>query len=81
MMQLLAGITKLAIDKKYISYEDLYSYNEEELFNLFKKKDDVELKKLINNFETIKLEDIPNIELTNVKIRDLNPLVNGKRLK
>ena len=27
MMKLLAGITKLAIKKKYISYDDLYKYN------------------------------------------------------
>ena len=32
MMQLLAKITKLAIDKKYITYDELYSYNEEEIF-------------------------------------------------
>lgn len=81
MMQLLANITKLSIEKKYISYEDLYFYDEEELFNLLKQKSDDELKQLINQFETQKKEDIPNIELPKVKIRDLNPLVIGKRLK
>lgn len=81
MMQLLAKITKLAIIRKYISYEELYSYNEEELFNLFKSKNDKELKKLIKIFEFIKISDIPHTNLLNVKIRDLNPLVNGKRIK
>jgi len=81
MMQLLAKITKIAIDENYISYEDLYSYNEEELFNLFKEKKVDELSKLLHNFKNITIQDIPNIELSNVKIRNLNPIVNGKRLK
>lgn len=81
MMQLLAKITKLAINKKYISYKELYFYNEDELFCLFKDKNDKELKTLIYEFENIKKENIPNIVLSNVKIRDLNPLVNGKRIK
>jgi len=79
MMQLLAKITKLAIDESYISYNDLYKYNEDELFNLFKQH--TKLLPLINEFETIKLCDVPNIELSNVKIRDLNPIVNGERIK
>lgn len=81
MMQLLAKITKLAIDKKYISYEDLFSYDEEKLFALFKEKKDNEVNLLINKFETVKLNDINDAKLENVKIRDLNPLVDGKRLK
>ncbi len=81
MMQLLAKITKLAIDKKYIMYEELYSYTEKKLFELFKKQNDRELQKLINEFENKKLIDIPKVELPEVKKRNLNPLVNGKRLK
>lgn len=81
MMQLLAKITKLAIDKKYITYEDLYSYNEKELFGLFKEQIDIELQALISEFENKKITDIPEIELPKVKIRDLNPLVSGKRIK
>lgn len=80
MMQLLADITKMSIDKKYISYKDLYFYDEESLFKLFKEKSDNELSLLINKFETIDLSDIPSITLLNVKIRNLNPIVNGKRL-
>ena len=79
MMELLAKITKLAIDNKYIRYEDLYTYNEEELLYLLKKYK--ELNKLIYDFENIKSNNIPNITLPNVKIRVLNPLVNGKRIK
>jgi len=81
MMDLLAKITKIAINKKYISYDELYSYNEEELFKLLKSKKDVELNRYIKRFETIKREDVPDIELPKVKIRNLNPLVNGMRIK
>jgi len=80
MMMLLAKITKLAIDKKYIEYEDLYIYDEEKMFKKFKSKNDKELNKLLNKFENIKLNDIEIIDLT-VKVRNLNPLVNGERLK
>lgn len=81
MMQLLAQITKLSIDERYITYKDLYFYNEEEIFKLLKQKNNNKLKQLIKEFETQKKENIPNIKLPNLKIRDLNPLVNGIRLK
>lgn len=78
MMELLAKITKIAIDKNYIKYEDLYNYTEEILFELFKQSSD--LKQLLLQFENIQLKDIPDIELSNVKVRILNPIVNGKRI-
>lgn len=81
MMQLLADITKLAIERNYLFYQELYSYSEEELFNLLKEQNDEELQRLIKKFKTIRKEDIPNIELPKVKVRSLNPLVNGKRIK
>jgi len=81
MMQLLADITKYAINKKYISYNDLYKYNEEELFKKFKSENDNELKHLIIKFENIKEEDIPDIKLPEIKTRNLNPIVKGKRIK
>lgn len=81
MMELLAEITKLSIDKKYISYEDLYLYNEEEIFSLWKGKEDKGFLALINKFETIKKSDIIMLDLSNIKIRSLNPIVNGQRIK
>jgi hypothetical protein len=81
MMELLAKITKMAINKKYITYKDLFYYNEKMLFKLFKEQKDNEFKILINEFETKKRNDIPHIHLPKVKIRDLNPLVNQKRIK
>lgn len=81
MMLLLAKITKISIEKKYITYEELYSYNERDLFSILRKQKDNELKKLLNEFETKKISDIPELEIPKIKIRDLNPLVNGKRIK
>lgn len=81
MMLLLAKITKLAIDKKYITYEDLYKLNEEEIIKLFKRKRNIEFKKLFKQFELITLDEIPDIELSKVKIRKLNPLLNNIRYK
>ena len=81
MMDLLADITKLAIDKKYISYEDLYRFTEKELFLIFKHQKDIKLKELIYKFKNISYEEIPNFDIPNVKKRSLNPLVNRKRLK
>lgn len=81
MMELLASITKYGIDNRYITYEELYSSNEEELIRKLKKSKDLALLKLFNSFENIKKGEIPITNLPNVKIRDLNPLVNGKRIK
>lgn len=81
MMEHLAKITKLAIDKKYISYSDLYYLNEKELFTIFKNSNDDLLLLYLDEFENIKAKDIPKIDLPNVKARKLNLLVNGERLK
>lgn len=81
MMELLAEITKLSIDRKYISYEELYFYQEEELFSLWKEKKDEDLLKLIYKFENIKKSDISTIDLPNIKIRYLKPIVKGIRVK
>ena len=80
MMQLLADITKLAISKKYISYEDLYYFDEEYLINLLKSKCDPELLEMLNKFEHIKIKDIPEFAIPEVKVRKLIPLVNEKRI-
>ena len=79
MMNLLADITKKAIDYEYIKYDDLYKLNEEELLNIFNNKK--ELKNLMDLFYNIRINDIPKIDLPDVKIRDLNPIINGKRYK
>ena len=81
MMELLAEITRYGIDNNYISYKELFTSNEEELIEKLKSVDDNKLMDCFNKFENITKEDIPYIEMPYVKIRDLNPLVNGKRFK
>ena len=77
-MNLLANITKLLIEKKQISYTDLYSYDEEELWSIIKISKDKEIQELVKKFETIKT--IPDLKYPKIKKRVLNPLVKGKRL-
>jgi hypothetical protein len=79
MMELLAEITKYAIDKNYITYDNLYEYNEEKLMKLLCTTDDTALKIMINLFKTVKLDEISIKELPTLKRRYINPLVNGKR--
>ena len=80
MMQLLAKITKLAIMKKYINYDELYNYTEEELFNILESIKDKEFNELFLKFKNIKMNEIPNIEFPKIKVRKLNPIVNGERI-
>ena len=80
MMQLLADITKKAILKKYISYDDLYQKKESELFNIFENSYDEEILEFLDKFRNINLNDIPTIKLPKTKIRKINPLVNEVRL-
>ena len=81
MMQLLADMTKYAIDNGHLIYKDLFYYNEEQVFNIFDEIDDKKFKEDLYKFRNIRLEDIPNIELPFIKKRDLNPLIMGKRAK
>ena len=37
--------------------------------------------KVAEIFKNIKLDEITNIDIPNVKVRTLKPIVNGKRLK
>ena len=80
MMELLANITKKAIDKKIISYEDLYILTEDKLMNILEKCKDNEILLDLNKFKTIKLNEIPDFDNPNIKYRCLNPLVDSVRL-
>ena len=80
MMELLANITKKAIDKKIISYEDLYILTEDKLMNILEKCKDNEILLDLNKFKTIKLNKIPDFDIPNIKYRCLNPLVDSIRL-
>lgn len=80
MMELLASITREAIQNKYITYDDLYILNEKQLIDILKNCNNNEITKKLTKFMNIKKEDIPEINLSNIKIRALNPLVNRERL-
>ncbi len=79
MMELLAKVTRLAISRNIIKYEDLYKLNEKELFNILNNVSNLDILSLLYAFRNIKKEDIPEFELNNIKVRKLIPLVNGKR--
>lgn len=80
MMELLASITREAIQNKYISYNDLYILNEKELIDILKNCNNKQITKKLIKFMNIKKENIPEISIDNIKARALNPLVNGERL-
>ena len=79
MMQLVALMTKFAIDNGYISYDDLYYLDEDKIFSIFDTINLPEFKEKYHKFKTIKVENIPPISLPMIKKRDINPLVLGKR--
>ncbi len=80
MMELLAKITILAIEKGIITYQSLFVLAETDIFALFKYTKDRDINNLLEIFKTIKKEDIPIVEIENVKERRINPLVNGNRV-
>ena len=79
MMELLANITRYAINNNYITYDDLYTYGEEELLSYLEKTCD-ELNKLIKLFKNIRKEEMENINLPHVKARIIKPIVNKSRI-
>ena len=79
MMELLASITKKAIDKKIISYEDLYTLTEDKLMNILEECQDEEILFHLNKFKIIKLNEIPEYDIPTIKYRNLNPIVKNKR--
>lgn len=79
MMQLLANITRYAIEHDYILYEDLYVLNEKELFDKLYNIKDKDLMIMLSKFRNINLNHIPKMNMDYIKDRTLNPLVNGKR--
>ena len=81
MMELLADITKKGIKNKYISYDELYKLNEDEIISKLKNSEDDEIIKKLNKFENISVEEIPTTDIPEVKSRELNPLVKGIRIK
>jgi len=80
MMELLARITKLGIETGLYTYDDLYFVGEKDIFSMLKRSKDKTIIKKLSEFRNIKPEEIPEIIIDGLKVRDLNPLVRGKRL-
>lgn len=80
MMELLANITRTAIESNLIKYEDLYYLKEDELFKIFENSNSKSILSLLDKFYHSKKEDIDNIEISGVKRRIIKPLVNGIRV-
>ena len=80
MMELLASITKLAIDKEYINYEELYILDEQILFNYLYSIDYCYMQDLLERFSTIKKSEIVYDKKLETKKRVLAPICNGKRI-
>ena len=79
MMMLLAEITKLGIQEKLFTYQDLYTLGEEDVFALLRKSRNPKVFQLLTEFYTLKREEVPDISLPLVKKRSVNPLVQGIR--
>lgn len=80
MMQLLADITKYALNKNYFTYNDLYIKTEKEIFTILETKQNRYLEKQLTIFKTITKKDLPETNLPPIKQRTLHPIVNGKRM-
>ena len=80
MMELLANITKKAINKGIITEEQLYILSERDILSLIEFSFDSELREQLRLFKNIKREDIPEIRVDNIKERSINPLVGNTRL-
>ena len=80
MMELLANITKKAINRGIITEEQLYILSERDILSLIEFSFDSELREQLTLFKTIKREDIPEIRVDNIKERSINPLVGNTRL-
>lgn len=81
MMLLLADITKYAINKKVITYDNLYYLNEDEIIQIFQNyayQDNFFSDKL-KSFFTITMAEIPHIKTPNIKNRLIKPLTKGQR--
>lgn len=81
MMELLASITRLAISNNIITYDDLYTLTEDEVYKRLESTTNKEIKDKLYLFKNIKKEEVEVLDMPPIKIRDLNPLVKNKRLK
>ena len=80
MMNLLGRIAKLGIQEGLFTYEDLYKYTEDELFAILAQGESVELQWSLNKFYNVKKDEIPEVEIPNLKRRFVRPIICGRRV-
>ena len=80
MMELLSNLTRYIIENDYITYDDLYRLNEDNIHDIFNMIEDDTFKVQYRLFKTIKLGEVPYQQMPNTKRRGLNLLVNGRRI-
>jgi len=81
MMELLASITKRAIEIGLINYDDLFILDEDSLVKMFGDSVDIEIQSNLDKFMNIGLSDVPVIDMPFVKKREIKPLIGNKRFK
>lgn len=79
MMEFLGKITKKGIMHRIISYEDLFVQNEEQLMQQLKQEGNIDLQQDIQLFEQITTDQVPEIEMPEIKCRNLSPICNMQR--
>lgn len=81
MMELLAKITKRALDLGLVSYDELFILDENQVMSRLEECNDIEIRKNLYLFKNILVDDIPDIEIPMIKKRTLNPIVGNKRIR
>ena len=79
MMELLANITRIAIDNDIVKYDDLYFIKEDELFTILNNCSNIEIKSLLDKFYHIKKDEIKEMEIKGLKRKIIKPLIKGVR--
>lgn len=79
MMELLAKITKRAIDLGIVNYDELFVLEENKLMKMLEKSDETVLISDLELFKNITMPNIPDIKMPKIKVRMINPLVKEKR--
>lgn len=79
MMLLVADIIRKCIDLKLVTYDELFKMGEHQIMEIIEKSSDEEINKLWYLFKNIK--EFPDINPPEIRNKNLNPLVLGKRLE
>ena len=81
MMELLSYLTKYAIERGLLRYEQLFYLTEEQVFAIFDGIKEEQFVFYYGLFKNIKLNEVPKQEMPPIKKRELNPLVKNTRIK